>query len=177
MKMKKLLFTAAAALAIAASADPAASREAILRNQAYAEMQRVSSQIDSLQADHDALAAKVARMESGSGELGKIRAEIDAVKADIASLRTEMRNMRSEITADLTKRISAMMREMAPKAQPQPQPKPVNQGPMVEYTVVSGDTLSLISAASGASVGEIRRINNLKNDNLRIGQKLLLPKK
>jgi murein DD-endopeptidase MepM/ murein hydrolase activator NlpD len=43
------------------------------------------------------------------------------------------------------------------------------------YTVVSGDTLSAIAARTGASVTGIKQVNNLTTDNIRIGQRLLIP--
>lgn len=43
------------------------------------------------------------------------------------------------------------------------------------YLVVSGDTLGSIARKQGSTAAEIRTANNLKSDNLRIGQKLVLP--
>jgi hypothetical protein len=43
------------------------------------------------------------------------------------------------------------------------------------YTVVSGDTLGSIARKQGSTAAELRAANNLKGDNLRIGQKLVLP--
>jgi LysM repeat protein len=43
------------------------------------------------------------------------------------------------------------------------------------YTVVSGDTLGSIARKHGTSASALRTANNLKGDNLRIGQKLVLP--
>ena len=62
-----------------------------------------------------------------------------------------------------------------------PAPKPIETrkvviGPHQEYTVQSGDTLSLIAQAFNTSVSKIKEMNGLKSDNLRIGQKLNLPK-
>ena len=63
---------------------------------------------------------------------------------------------------------------------PPPPPKPtvtkIVIGPHQEYTVQSGDTLSLIAQAFDTTVAKIKVMNGLKNDNLRIGQKLKLPK-
>lgn len=52
-------------------------------------------------------------------------------------------------------------------------------GPAAEatnaYTVVSGDTLGAIARKQGTTITALRTANNLKNDNLRIGQKLVIP--
>ena len=44
-----------------------------------------------------------------------------------------------------------------------------------EYVVVSGDSLSKIARKFGISVGDIRAVNVLKNDMIRVGQKLVIP--
>jgi LysM repeat protein len=43
------------------------------------------------------------------------------------------------------------------------------------YTVASGDTLGSIARKHGTTAAALRTANNLKGDNLRIGQKLVLP--
>ena len=58
----------------------------------------------------------------------------------------------------------------APKAETR-----VYTGPHREYVVEKGDTLSLISQAMNVPVRKIKEMNSLKNDNLRIGQKLMIP--
>ncbi|WP_428239675.1 N-acetylmuramoyl-L-alanine amidase [Gynuella sp.] len=44
-----------------------------------------------------------------------------------------------------------------------------------KYTVVKGDTLSDIARKNGISIDQIQALNNLKNNNIRIGQILKLP--
>ncbi len=46
-----------------------------------------------------------------------------------------------------------------------------------EYVVQKNDTLKMISKAAGVSLDNLRRANNLKSDALRVGQKLLIPRK
>ncbi|OGV55903.1 MAG: hypothetical protein A2X49_07920 [Lentisphaerae bacterium GWF2_52_8] len=50
-------------------------------------------------------------------------------------------------------------------------------GSYYEYTVQAGATLSAIAKAYKVTPEEIRDINKLKNDFLRVGQKLYIPKK
>ena len=62
---------------------------------------------------------------------------------------------------------------------PQVDPKPVVVTPPAEtttYTVVAGDSLSVIARRYGVSMQEIMRINNISDPNvIRVGQRLQLP--
>ena len=147
-------------------------REAFLQQQAFGEMQRVAGQVDTLQNNFDNLSCRVSHLETkGSGDQS-LRAEIEALKVAVAELRREIANQRGEIVKDLSGRIA----KMQPKPEPAPKPRTVViSGPTSTYTVQSGDTLSLIAQAFKTSVPKIREMNGLKNDNLRIGQKLVVP--
>ena len=59
-----------------------------------------------------------------------------------------------------------------------PAPKPqtvVISEPTSTYEVRGGDTLSVVAQAFNTSVAKIKKMNGLKSDNLRIGQKLIVP--
>ncbi len=170
---KKAAVTCMAVMAgFTAVAQAPGGREAFLKQQAYEEMQRVSGQMDVLESNHNALAERVARLEGGGGEIAALKAEIAALKAELGRVRSEMQSQRQEIVADIVKRIKSVT--------PPPAPHPVrtapqNNEPVEEYTVRSGDTLSLISQAFGTTVGKIKELNNLKSDGIRVGQKLVVP--
>ena len=150
-------------------------REGFMQQQAYAEMQRVSGQVDVLQSNLGDLQRRVGALEGGGNSKG-IRQELDALKASIAELRREMQNMRGEIVRDLSGKMVQIQKQMQPPPAPKPTTTKVVIGPHQEYTVQSGDTLSLIAQAFNTSVGKIKEMNSLKGDNLRVGQKLNLPK-
>ena len=172
--MKKNMMIAACLVSSAVAFGQA--KDDFMRQQAYAEMQRVTGQVDVLQSNLSELQTRVGRLEGGGDSKG-IRQEIDALKAAVADIRRQLQSQRGEIVKDLTGRISQMQKQQAAMA-----PKPVEKkekvvlGPHKEYTVQPGDTLSMISEAFGVSVAKIKEMNNLKNDNLRVGQKLNLPK-
>ena len=153
------------------------AKENFMQQQAYAEMQRVSGQVDVLQSNLSDLQKRVGDLEGGGDASKGIRRELDALKDSIAELRRQMKEMRGEIVKDLSGRIAKMQAAMpAPAPAPQPVEKKVVIGPHQEYTVQSGDNLTLIAQAFDTTVGKIKEMNNLKNDNLRVGQTLKLPK-
>ena len=149
-------------------------KESFMQQQAYAEMQRVSGQVDILQTNLGDLQRRVGALEGGGDDSKGIRQEIDSLRTQIGELRREMQGLRGEIVKDLSGRIAKMQSAVAPA--PKPAPEKIVIGPHQEYTVQSGDTLSLIAQAFGTSVAKIKEMNGLKNDNLRVGQKLNLPK-
>ena len=150
-------------------------RESFMQQQAYAEMQRVSGQVDVLQNNLSDLQRRVGALEGGGDASKGIRQELDALKASIAELRRELQSQRGEIVKDLSGRI-AKMQAAAPAPAPKPVEKKVVIGPHQEYTVQAGDTLSLIAQAFDTTISKIKEMNNLKSDTLRVGQKLKLPK-
>lgn len=150
-------------------------RESFMKQQAYAEMQRVSGQMDVLQNNVDELQHRVSRLEGGN-QTQSLRAEIDSLKASIAELRRELANQRGEIVKDLSGRIAKMQPKQEPAPAPQKPAKPAYTGPCSEYVVQNGDSLYMIALAFKTSVERVKEMNNLKNNNLRVGQKLLVPK-
>lgn len=150
----------------------AQGREDFLRQQAYAEMQRVVGQIDVLQNNFESLQGRVSRLEGGN-DTRSLQAEIDALKASVAELRRDLSAQRDKIVRDLSGRL-AKLQPAPEKAAPAPKPA-VPAGPHKEYVVESGDTLSLISQAFGTTVPKLKELNGLKSDALRVGQKLIVP--
>lgn len=148
-------------------------RGTFVQQQAYAEMQRVSGQVDVLQNNFEDLQRRVAGIERGNNTQD-LKQEIEALKASIAELRRQMQSQREGIVKDLAGRIKTIQAAQTPPPPP-PQPKKVVVGPHREYEVKAGDTLSLIAEAFGTTVAKIKEMNGLKSDMLRIGQKLMVP--
>lgn len=183
------LFAASAAIAGFAQGQ-GGSREAFLREQAYAEMQRVSGQVDVLASNQEELGERLVKVEALKNEIAELRAEIAALKATNAELRNRIpalvNEARAEIVKDLTGKIAAMQTKLAASVQPppsrrQPAASPAQSapsqpvGPHREYVVKSGDTLSLISTVFKTPISRIKEMNGLKSDMIRPGQKLILP--
>ena len=174
-KTTGIAVVATACLAACAAAW-AQGKDDFMRQQAYAEMQRVSGQVDVLQSNLGDLQRRISRLEGG-GDAKGLRQEIDALKAEVAGLRRDLQSQRGEIVRDLSGRIAKIQAASTPPPPPPPRPaKPAYTGPCKEYVVESGDTLSVIASAFNTKVSVLRSMNSLKSDNLRIGQKILVPK-
>lgn len=152
----------------------AQGKESFIVQQAYAEMQRVQGQISVLQSNLNELQGRVAQLESGN-DGQSLRREVEALRAEVASLRRQLGTQRDEIVRDLSGRLVKMQPPSPPPMRHEP-PKRAVVGPHNEYVVEKGDTLSLISQATGVPIRKIKEMNGLKNDDIRIGQKLMLPK-
>ena len=175
-KITTALFVAALAAGTAsAQASAGASRDAFLKQQAVAEMQRVSAQVDVLATNQEELSDRIRKTEAMKNEIASLRAEVAELKGAISELRREIAGQRDEIVRDLAKKI-ATIQPPAPKQPSGPAPKPRQTGPCYEYTVQQGDTLSLIAKAFGTTVQKIKDLNGMKSDALRIGQKVNVPK-
>lgn len=99
--------------------------------------------------------------------------EVDNLGNDVAS-RPE------EVEEDTAEEVEETVVEVAPKPQPKPAPKKAAPAAKKKQassqpqtiTVMKGDNLSKIARRHGTTVDKLRKINNMKNDNLRAGQKL-----
>ena len=151
-------------------------RDSFVQQQAYAAMQRLTGQIDVLQANVDDLSARLARLEGAksSDEVVALRARIESLESTVAALRKELANQRGEIVKDLSSRL-AKMPQQAPAAQQSKKEESAASGPYREYEVAAGDNLWLIAKAFNTTVQKIRSMNGLKSDSLKVGQKIKVP--
>ena len=168
----KIMVMATAGLAATLAFAQGQGREAFVQQQAYAEMQRVSGQIDVLQNNFEELHRRVGLLEKG-GNTQALQQEIEALKASVAELRRQLQSQREGIVKDVTGRIKTIQAAQTPPSKETP--KKVVVGPHREYEVKAGDTLSLIAEAFGTTVSKIKEMNGLKSDMLRIGQKIMVP--
>lgn len=169
MRMKTEFFLGMVLATVAMTAIGAPGED-FLKRQAYAEMQRVQNQMDALQSNYEGLDARLVKLEQRGGDAASFKDEVAALKAEIEALKRQLSQQREEIVNDLAKRIDRL-----PKASsPAPVAEPL--GEHYEYSVKQGDTLSFIADTFGTSVKRLMQVNGLKNSNLRIGQKLKIPK-
>ena len=152
----------------------AQAKDAYLKQQAYEEVQRVAGQVDILEQNQNDLSERVGKVEAIKREIEDLKSNVAALQAQLAELKSLVSRQRGEIITELSGVI-----KKAEASRPAPAPVPVSSytGKTELYAVQSGDTLSLISEAFGTKVSVIKELNNLKNDNIRVGQKLRVPAK
>jgi len=131
-----------------------------------------ATQLENIQHRLDLIERELARLDSTYRN--KLEQLQQAVKLEGAArqkaIRTVVRSVSQEISATANKlqaQQQRMLKAMADDA----------GGAQGEYKVVRGDTLGAIAAAFGVTVDEIKKANQLKNDLIREGQKLVIPKK
>ena len=116
--MKKSFITlfGLAALAPAWAQDAASARLAYQDRQNLAEVPRLIQQFNQLAENQDQIAARLVKVETGSGDSAELRAEIDKLRGEIAELRAAVRRdqdaMRREIVEDLTRRLNGISQQM-----------------------------------------------------------------
>ena len=94
----------------------ASARMAYQERQALAEVPRLVQQFEVLANNQEQIAARLVKVESGSGDAAELRADIDKLRGEIAELRAAVRRdqdaMRREIVDDLTRRLNEITRQM-----------------------------------------------------------------
>ena len=193
MKMKGSVVSAVTCVVGVLSAFAQAdARAAYQQRQAVQEVQRLSSQFDQLQNGMESLASRMSRLESASSS-GDLRAEIGALRSELNELKRRQEAMRGEIVAEISKKMADLMAKNRPAPPPPappaargggkgvrsaPPPEPATTGPTgpyFEHIVEPGETLSYIAKECNTTVHKIKQYSGLKSDNLRVGQKLLIP--
>jgi LysM repeat protein len=100
-----------------------------------------------------------------------LKSELTSVKENVASLKRENNSLRNE----LEEQKQEVARLMARAASRQVETKEAkSKEPPISYEVKSGDSLWSIARQFQTSVATIKKLNNLDNSNIRIGQKILL---
>lgn len=170
--MKTKILTAAFIFVGVAATAQSNSRDQFVKQQAYNEMMRVVRQMEVLETNLSSLSDRVSKLEKG-GETSDLKAEVEALRIELNRLKGEMGSQRKEIVSDIVKKINTAQPRAASTAGRTSTSSDTSN--CEQYEVQKGDTLSLISQAFGTTVRKLKELNGLKSDNLRVGQKLLVP--
>ena len=122
MKKSFVMLVGLAAMAPAWAQDAnvleasASARMAYQDRQALAEVPRLVQQFEVLANNQEQIAARLVKVETGSGDSAELRAEIEKLRAEVAELRAAVRRdqdaMRREIVDDLTRRLNDITKQM-----------------------------------------------------------------
>jgi len=128
---------------------------------------------------------KIGKIEGLEAQVGSAASSADKAARDINSLNRSTQEAFNTVAASLgniqasiTKMEESQKRPAAAAAAP----KGASAGPVVagpdEYVIKSGDNFSKIARAHGVSLGDLQAVNpGINSSDLKIGQKIKLPKK
>lgn len=98
-----------------------------------------------------------------------IRKANPQIKNDIVRLGTKIKLPGKVEVGEQTVPVGAIARPVAPKA---PAPATEYKGPTTEYVVKSGDVLGGIAIRHGMTLAQLKNLNGLTKNDIRVGQKL-----
>ncbi|MDD3118122.1 MAG: LysM peptidoglycan-binding domain-containing protein [Victivallales bacterium] len=132
---------------------------------------------------NDNMTAVVTQMNAITGKIQELENRVKLLEAELALAKKQIREESAARQTSMKNFATQVSREIT--ATPSPRPGPAvtpppsaPAGEFFEYTVQKGATLSAIAKASDVAVEDICRANNIRNDAIiRVGQKLLIPKK
>ena len=129
-----------------------------------------TTRIDGVQSQVSDLDLRCQDLVKSNQELTKQIAELNKrIEDDKVARQEEMNKLVNVIAEQTTKVINDTVAANVSI--------PAGSGPFVKYTVESGDSLNTIGKAHKVKVDEIRKVNRMKNDSIRAGQVLYIPKK
>jgi LysM repeat protein len=126
--------------------------------------------INRLQGQLESIEMENARLMQ---ELQQLRSENRSYSSQISQLNSSMQALEAKQAREMQEvisRVGGMLKKTTA-----PQPSGPSRGAGREHVVESGHTLSAIAQAYGTSIGAIKKANNLKSDNIYVGQKLFIP--
>lgn len=164
------------------------------RDQMNQNIQEVKYSVESAEQSAQRTDAKVNSLENNmrhyqsvtGNEIAQLRAEVNALRDENESLRADMAKIRSEVVADITDKVTALINEQqkryqaaaAAAAAAAPAASSANRGSGYEHKVCPGETLSAISVFYKVPVEKIRAANPRKikpGDVIRAGDILFIP--
>jgi len=136
----------------------------------------LSQQVRSMQDDNAKMIQVINEMQRQMQALNQsnqtLAQELAVLKKQFASDADARQAQMNKMVDNLKGAISsAQQQQQAAATAAAAQPSEV-----IEYTVQPGATLSLVAKAYNVSVEDIKKLNGLKSDTLRVGQKLRIPK-
>ena len=135
---------------------------------------KLAAQAEDLQFRYQQLQKAIEKFQTDLAELRKALvttggvspADLKAVEDRIAAVDAARQKDRQAIIEQLAKELAGAGSKAAPPA----------SGDGKEHVVQKGETLSSIAKSYGVTVGDLRKANNVIGSDLKVGQKLVIPK-
>jgi LysM repeat protein len=141
----------------------AAARQRAATRMADEKVHRLQGRVESIEMEHARLLQELQQLRN---EVRAYNQQISQVNASVKSL--EARQGRD--TQEVVKRVEGLLKKAVPTRSAKS-----SRGAGREHVVESGHTLSAIAQAYGTTIKAIKQANNLKSDNIYVGQKLFIP--
>lgn len=141
-----------------------AARQQLATRHTEERIHRLQGQVESIEMENSRLMQ----------ELQQLRNTVNSYNSQISQLNSSMKSLEAKQASEmnsLIKRVEGLLNKAVAS---RPAPK-ASRGPGREHVVESGHTLSAIAQAYGTTVKAIKSANNLKSDNIYVGQKLFIP--
>ena len=157
-----------------------------LDNTTKREIAAFRADLDAVAEQQKMLEARIMGLEQNLSQkeqqIKELQSLLDAMDKRFADVDSNWRNRMQELSSNIDREREARRQEQKQLTQNvtkiiTEQSAAQDNIEYIEFTVQKGDNLSKIAAAAKVSIAEIKRINNLKSDNIREGQKLKIPKK
>ncbi len=153
------------------------------------ELAALRADFDALREEQKLLTARIIGLEQDNlrkdAQIKELQSLLDDMDKRSADVDTKWRNRMSELSNTINSEREARKRELENFSkiiaseidQKTAPPAPAAPANISIITVQKGDTLSGIAAAAKTTTAEIKRLNNLKSDTIKLGQQLKVPVK
>lgn len=173
--MKTRLLMTLPALAVLCGCEtlqtPQQRQQQAARQQATARMNdermyKMQGQVDSVDMEISRLTQNIQQLQD---QIRSCNSQIDQLNSNMQALQAKQAREMQE-TLNRVEQLLSKVTASRPTSS-----SSSHQGPGREHIVEKGHTLSAIAQAYGTTVEAIKKANNLKNDNIYVGQKLFIP--
>jgi LysM repeat protein len=131
---------------------------------------RLSAQVEDLQFQQQQMKKE---FESIRVEMQEVRrATGGASSGDLKALEDRIAAVDAARQADKKAIIDQLAKELSSSSKPAGKPTADSK----DHTVAKGETLSAIAKLYGVTITDLKKANNLTGDDLKVGQKLTIPK-
>ncbi len=154
----------------------------------YDDVARITNHLNGLQDNNSVSSSSINSLKQNLSSViqqnKELRTEISMLKQQMYEQKSQVESMLDKIVkqvaSETDKAISGLQSELVRQQrvlEEQSRASASTGGSFYEYKVQPGATLGAIAKAYKVSVSDIKKANNLKNDRIRSGQKLRIPKR